>query len=108
MNFIAFCCAFSNVGIAYREGGWDGWWGVMRRGGVGQSGVGWGGWTKNLGYDTLEQPLWPHNGPCHISGSQRQWEHLGSQHPIGTLHWCHYSSCDVGGSAKCLPEKQIN
>ena len=33
---------------------------------------------------------------------------LGPYHLISTLHWCHYSSCDFGGLAKCLPEKQTS
>ena len=33
---------------------------------------------------------------------------LGPHHPFGTLHWCHCSSCDFGGLAKCPPEKQTS
>ena len=26
---------------------------------------------------------------------------LGPHHPVGALNWCHRSSHDLGGSAKC-------
>ena len=33
---------------------------------------------------------------------------LGPSHLIRTLHWCHYSNHDFGGSAKCPPAKQTS
>ena len=33
---------------------------------------------------------------------------LEPHHQIGTFHWCHCSSCDLGGVAKCPPEKQTS
>ena len=32
---------------------------------------------------------------------------LGPYHLSGALHWCHCSSCDFGGLAKCAPENML-
>ena len=55
---------FSNVSIPYSpKGGWEGWRNMAE-------------WDQVEGVvrTPLEHPWHPHNGPCHISRPERQWE----------------------------------
>ena len=63
---------FSNVNVAYRGSEWDGRWSAISE--VGCGGRGRVGGCKTQIRAPLEKPLYPHNGPCHISMPQRQWE----------------------------------
>ena len=79
-------------------GGGMGW--VVGWGGVGWAGLGWGGrWQKPpVGAPRLGAAMMT---VCYKAVGAI----LGPHHQIGTLHWCHCSSCDFGGVRKCPSRK---